>query len=124
MPIAPILVVATVATVVPNEMNAPMPDFSERNYEDLEKIARKGQKQAQLELGRRYEEGVGVERDICKAVKWYKLAAQDSVHRNLVYSGPVGSERYGRAIEVGPPTIENGLIEAKNALSRLSCKHK
>ncbi|MGE6694802.1 MULTISPECIES: tetratricopeptide repeat protein [Sphingobium] len=108
-------------TVASSDMTQTLPDWSIKNRGDLEKAAREGKKTAQLELGRRYEKGIGVTKDTCKALKWYKKAAEDSIDRNFVYSGPVGSERHGRAIEVGMPQFQPGLLEAKNKLNLLIC---
>ena len=94
-------------------------DWIGTNLVDVEKAAKSGVKQAQFELGRRYEEGIGIGRDASKARKWYKKAAQDSVDRKFVYSGPVGSEQHGRAIEVGRPHVQPGVPEAAFRLRRM-----
>ena len=45
---------------------------------DLLEVARHGDAQAQLMMGRRYFHGAGVETNVAEAVKWYeKAAAQD-----------------------------------------------
>lgn len=90
-----------------------------RSPQELEAAVRKGDKEAALELGIRYEEGVGVPRDERKAISLYRRAARTEVRRTSVYSPPVGSERYGRAVEAGQPQITPGIPEAADRLRRL-----
>ena len=91
-------------------------DWANASLAEVQSAAKGGLKTAQYELGRRYEEGIGLERDTSKARKWYKKAARDTVGRNFVYSGPVGSEQHGRAIEVGRPHVQPGLPAAATRL--------
>lgn len=111
-------------TLSPNATAQPGHDWTITNLHNLQKAASKGVKPAQFELGRRYEEGTGVERDISKARKWYKKAARDSVGRNFVYSGPVGNEQLGRAIEVGQPKVQPGMPAAALRLKNLERDHE
>jgi len=67
-----------------------------RSYADmplsqLASEAQRGSKQAQLELGIRFEEGRGVALDMGKARKLYAQAASDSGGTIWVYSPPVGN---------------------------------
>lgn len=81
--------------------------------------ARAGDKQAQLELGIRFEEGLGVGRDIEKARDMYRLAASDSGGSVWVYVPPIGDGSMGRVMQAdrGPKTP--GLAEAKARLHLL-----
>ncbi|MXO65951.1 SEL1-like repeat protein [Altericroceibacterium endophyticum] len=79
---------------------------------DTEAAARRGDKHAQYELGRRYEEGDGVDRDLKLALRWYTRASKSSESQTYVYSGPVGSERHGRAIKVRNPAYRVGVPAA------------
>ncbi|WP_173205316.1 SEL1-like repeat protein [Sphingopyxis sp. BSNA05] len=96
----------------------------ERSYADmpltaLASEAQGGSKQAQLELGIRFEEGRGVERDIDKARKLYGSAASDSGGTIWVYSPPVGNGTSGRTIPVNTGPKRSGLAEAKRRLEGL-----
>tara|TARA_R110001606_G_scaffold12369_2_gene54056 strand:+ start:25266 stop:25559 length:294 start_codon:yes stop_codon:yes gene_type:complete len=62
--------------------------------------AQRGSRKAQLELGIRFEEGRGVERDLNKARKVYAKAASHCGGTIWVYSPPVGNGTKGRAIAV------------------------
>ncbi len=80
---------------------------------DLARMAQGGDKHAQLELGIRFEEGRGVERDLDNAKKLYRLAASDSGGRIWVYSPPVGNGTKGRVIPVDTGAKQAGLVAAK-----------
>jgi hypothetical protein len=95
-----------------------------RSYADmpltaLASEAQGGSKQAQLELGIRFEEGRGVERDVSKARKLYGSAASDSGGTIWVYSPPVGNGTSGRTIPVNTGPKRSGLAEAKRRLEGL-----
>jgi len=81
--------------------------------------AQGGSKQAQMELGIRFEEGRGVERDLGKARKLYGSAASDSGGTIWVYSPPVGNGTSGRTIPVNTGPKRSGLAEAKRRLEGL-----
>jgi hypothetical protein len=83
---------------------------------DLARMAQGGDKHAQLELGIRFEEGRGVERDLDKAKKLYRLAASDSGGRIWVYSPPVGNGTKGRVIPVDAWPKFAGLTAARKRL--------
>ena len=89
---------------------------------ELQQLARRaqaGDKQAQLELGARFEEGRGVPVDLDKARKLYAAAASDSGGTIWVYSPPVGNGTKGRVIPVNTGAKQVGLAEAKKLLARL-----
>lgn len=81
--------------------------------------ARAGNKHAQLELGIRFEEGRGVERDIAKARDMYRLAASDSGGTVWVYVPPTAKGLRGRVIPVTSRQKTSGLAEAKARLDAL-----
>ncbi|WP_144243880.1 SEL1-like repeat protein [Sphingopyxis sp. MWB1] len=77
-----------------------------------------GDKQAQLDLGIRYEQGNGVERDLAQAKRLYRLAASDSGGRMWVYiPGVSGSS--GRVMQVGDAPFQVGLEAAQKRLEVL-----
>ncbi len=86
---------------------------------DLGRMAQGGNKHAQLELGIRFEEGRGVERDLGMAKKLYRLAASDSGGRIWVYSPPVGNGTKGQVIPVGMGPRRFGLVVAQERLKRV-----
>lgn len=90
----------------------------------LARLASDGMKNAQLELGIRFEEGLGVEQDFAKAKKLYALAAADSGGTLWIYQPPVGNGTTGQTvpIDMGPKIY--GLNEAKRRLSALNAKKK
>jgi hypothetical protein len=87
--------------------------------QSLAERARGGDKHAQLELGRRYEEGRGVRADRGRALKLYRKAAADRGGTQLIYIP--SSRPGGRAMTVpvssGPRSA--GLPEAAARLLRL-----
>ena len=89
---------------------------------DLAALARRanaGDKRAQLDLGVRFEEGIGMERDPAKARKLYAQAATTSGGTIWVYSPPVGNGTSGRVIPVDRGPRQPGLAEAKQRLVTL-----
>lgn len=85
--------------------------------------AQAGDKQAQLELGIRYEEGRGVRTDLRRARRLYAVAARDSGGSLLVYTPPVGQAPGGLTrLEQGPRV--GGLEAAKRRLSKLDAQRR
>ena len=82
-------------------------------------LAKRGDKQALLALGIRFEKGLGVARDLDKARKLYRQAAADSGGTIWVYSPPVGNGTSGRVIPVNAGARQVGLTEAKRRLEAL-----
>lgn len=88
----------------------------------LQALARRaaaGDKQAQLDLGIALEEGRGIERNLGKAERLYRLAASDSGGRTWVYSPPVRPGGSGRAIPIEWGPKRPGLAEAARRLAAL-----
>lgn len=88
-------------------------DWTAVSLQDLKREAKKGVKPAQLELGKRFEEGRQVGRDLKAAFKWYTEAGRDVRTREYTYSPPVGNEKSGRVIAFGNTRLIPGLPEAK-----------
>lgn len=82
-------------------------------------LAMSGDKQAQLDLGIRFEEGVGVRRDLRKAKKLYLQAASDGGGTIWVYSPPVGNGSSGRVMPIQAGLKILGLSEAVRRLKEI-----
>ena len=52
--------------------------LARRNFLEFKDLAEKGEAAAQYELGRRYEGGLGAEKDYTEAMKWYRKAAEQN----------------------------------------------
>ena len=78
-----------------------------------------GDKQAQLDLGIRFEEGAGVARDLTAAKKLYRQAASDSGGTIWVYTPPVGNGTSGRVVPVQSGPKQYGISEAQRRLKTL-----
>lgn len=89
---------------------------AESELQALARRARAGDKQAQFELGIRYEEGRGVPIDIRRAKKLYTLAASDSGGTIWVYVPSPGNGAPSRVIPVNKGLRQTGLEEAKSRL--------
>ena len=85
----------------------------------LARNAHLGDKQAQLQLGLAFEQGVGVPRDISKAKALYRAAARPSGGPMWVYLPPPGPGLSGRVVQVGNQPVRPGLAEARARLERL-----
>jgi len=83
----------------------------------LARRAQAGDKQAQLDLGIRFEEGNGVQQDKKRARKLYRAAASDSGGTAWVYMPSPGNGAPGRVIPVDKGPRQPGLDEAKAKMS-------
>jgi hypothetical protein len=90
----------------------------------LAKKAQAGDRQAQLELGVRFEEGRGVKRDLIKACKLYARAASSSGGTIWVYSPPVGNGTIGRVIQVNAGEKHSGILRSSKQISDLKCQNR
>lgn len=86
---------------------------------DVSVAARAGDKRAQLELGKWYEEGHGVARDLHRAKKLYRAAASDTPDKTWIFVPQAGSTP-GAVMAVTPGTRAAGLIEAQARLCALA----
>jgi len=82
--------------------------------------ASSGDKQAQLDLGIRFEEGTGVARDLTAAKKLYRQAASDSGGTIWVYTPPVGNGTSGRVVSMDIQPRNAGLRNARSRLVALA----
>ena len=85
----------------------------------LVRRARAGDKVAQLELGIRFEEGIGVPVDLKRAERLYRLAAPKSARSIWVYSPPAGGSARGEMLYLGEAEAGHGLAEAAERLDAL-----
>lgn len=81
--------------------------------------AHAGDKQAQFELGTRFENGEGVSRDMAKAKVLYRRAASDGGGPLQVYSPPVSGSDTGRIVTIDQGPRTSGLLKAKERLAAL-----
>ena len=88
--------------------------------QELAVRAQGGDKQAQLDLGIRFEEGNGVPANLSRAKSLYRLAASDSGRAAWVYvpSPGNGAKAQVMSIDRGPRKL--GLDEAKRRLETLT----
>ncbi len=98
---------------------ARVPPAASPELQEIARLARQGDKYAQLELGIRYEEARGLPRDVKRAKELYRLAAAASGGTIQVYVPPVGRGGSGRVIPVNLGARQQGLAEAKARLDRL-----
>ncbi|WBO24460.1 tetratricopeptide repeat protein [Sphingomonas abietis] len=118
MTIALALIIALQAAILPQ--NDASPEVLHRQpFAVIERSASGGDKYAQFELAERYEAGIGVDRNVKRAIYWYSKAAKTIVVPTYVYLGPIGKASRGRAIEIGQPQIRPGLPQAAARLSAL-----
>lgn len=100
-------------------MGIPLTGGGDPTLRSLAQRASAGDKQAQLDLGIVYEEGLGVPVNIAKAKKLYRLASTDSGGTLWVYSPPVGKNN-GRVMPLNINPKQQGLAEARIRLERLA----
>ena len=90
----------------------------------LRPLAEQGDAEAQYNLGRMYEGGMGVEPNFAEAVKWYRLAADqdnDGAKYNLarMYEEGRGVPRnQAEALKLYCSAANNGDLAAMNVLGR------
>lgn len=87
--------------------------------EALQCAAASGDRQAMVELGKRFEAGTGVATDAAQAARFYRRAAQPSSGTTFVYSPAVGRETMGQVIPVRTGPDSPGLPEAQYRLALL-----
>lgn len=95
------------------------PGAADPALQQLAQRARTGDKQAQLELAIAFEHGAGIERDLIKARKLYRIAASDSGGSIAVYVPGAGGVA-GRIVTISDTVKRAGLIEASQRLKRIS----
>jgi hypothetical protein len=96
------------------------PGGASPELQGLAQRARDGDKQAQLDLGIAYEEGLGVAVDRRKALDLYRLASVDRVGTTWIYVPATRKGASGRVVAVDLGATDYGLREAKIRLQRMS----
>lgn len=86
---------------------------------ELECASDGGDKQAMLELGRRYEAGSGVRQDFARAASLYRRAATAIPRRSAIYMPPVRRGGTGQVMFFDNANAEAGLAEAHYRLGLL-----
>ncbi len=99
-----------------------VPGAADPELQNLAQIARSGDKQAQLELGIRFEEGVGVAVDLKRAERFYRMAASNSAKMAYVYSPPTSKNDQGRIILIKSSNNSYGLETEKRRLEELKLR--
>jgi hypothetical protein len=100
------------------------PGAADASLQALAAKAQAGDKQAQLDLGVKLEEGRGVAPDRNKARRLYRLASADSGGTKWIYIPPVGNGTSGRVTPVNMGERQSGLKEAKERLERIEREKK
>jgi TPR repeat protein len=117
---AAVLLAATTACAAHSYMGIPLvPGQASPDVQSLARRAQSGDKQAQLDLGIRFEEGDGVPVDRKRAIMLYRQAASGGGGVTWVYSPPVGIGTSGRVLAVERGVQQKGLAEAKARLVAL-----
>jgi hypothetical protein len=96
------------------------PGAAEPDLQALARRAAAGDKQAQLELGIRYEEGNGVPLNLGVARILYMGAAATTGGTFYFYSPPVGGMKSGNMIPVNTGVHSTGLEAARARLQKLN----
>ena len=78
----------------------------------MSKSARQGSKRSQYSLGVFYEEGIGVSRDLEKAVYWYKLASRQGYSNATKRLAMLESDGDGDTLIAGDISLEEALTLA------------
>lgn len=95
------------------------PGAADQELQSLASRARSGDKQAQLDLGIRFEEGKGVPVDKARAKALYRQAAADSGGPMWIYMPSPGNGAKGRVVPVDTGPKQAGRDEAKRRLEML-----
>jgi len=119
-PTTSVLVALVVVATAPTA-NAQSVGWAGQPFTAVNSAAKSGDKAAQLELGKRYESGSGgASCNWRLAERWYSRASRTSgTGERLVYSAPVGRERFGRMMDAGSGRKVPGLPEATRRLDLL-----
>jgi hypothetical protein len=99
-------------------MGIPLTGGGDPTLRSLAQRASDGDKQAQLDLGIMYEEGIGIPVDIARAEKLYRLASADGDETLWIYSPSPGGGAPGRVLPI-ERSGSNGLPEARARLNAI-----
>ncbi|MCK0530674.1 SEL1-like repeat protein [Sphingobium agri] len=92
------------------------------DLQGLAKRAQSGEKQAQLDLGVRFEEGQGVVRDLERAAKLYSAAGSSGGGSRMVYVPVSGKRARAMTMPLSSGMRAGGLPEAGKRLEMLTAK--
>lgn len=98
------------------------PGAADPDLQQLAQRARSGDKQAQLELGNAFEEGLGVTPSRSRAITLYRQAAKDNSGTGWVYVPSPGGGVPSGVLKIGRSN-SSGLIESRTRLERLNEKN-
>lgn len=107
---------------LPNELRGLFEDINSLSFEDVKKLAERGNAEAQNNLGYRYYNGKGVKRDYAEAVKWYRKSAEQGYAEaqywlGLMYQWGKGVKQdYAEAIKWFLKSAEQGYAKAQYTL--------
>lgn len=99
-----------------------IPGTDQEELKRYQLLAARGYSESQYDLGRRYEQGLGVERDFIEAAKWYRLSADQGnalaqFSLGFLYAEGKGvSQDDERAAELYMLAAEQGVAAAQNNL--------
>ena len=88
------------------------PTFAQGNLDERRSLAEQGDAKVQFELGQAYHYGIGVDRDLSEAIRWYEMAAnQDDAAAmfelgSLVYRGFDPADKSPEAVQAAASSIE------------------
>lgn len=99
------------------DLRAPVSTRADREVRALALASRAGDKAAQAELGRRFEDGGGVPVDLDRACRLYEGAARTTGGTIYVYQPPVGKAA-GRVVPITTP-VSPGVPVAAERLATL-----
>jgi TPR repeat protein len=97
-----------------------IPGAAASDLQDLAQRAQAGDKLAQLNLGIAFEEGRDVAADNVSARKLYLAAANNSGGSKWIYQPSVVHGQPGRVVAINTGAFQEGLVEAKDRLARLT----
>lgn len=114
-----LLMLGATSCSLPGTDCPPQPPGSSSNYSALACHAANGDRSAQLTLARAYEVGVGLPRDMNKAISWYRRAAASKSGKLPIYVAPVGNQKYGHVMMLDTGPTEPGSAWAQFRLGEI-----
>jgi TPR repeat protein len=98
--------------------------FRAASVAELQCAADQGKQAAQVALAKRFEFGIGTERDLPRAVSLYAQAARNALSTIAIYSPPVTVGGHGRVLLLNNPRAAPGSAEAQYRLGLLLIEGK
>ena len=97
------------------------PGTGDPEIRNLARLARAGDKHAQLQLGIRYEEGRSVPVNVRRAARLYRAAAATTGGQHVLHIPARGGGGVS-AVQVNGGALRHGLPEARLRLMRIACR--